>query len=168
MLCCCTAPWHLTHADRDVLAHRTGWEQPLTQDTSYSVLLVSSLVPEEDGSGLLRLLRTQGGCARCRYLVLGVCGRAVGGSVQGSVPPSSMGLCVICFPGEKHLEGVETSRDAVKTNCLRQVEMFCGDTGNPPGQGTLHLACRCHCPPCHPPPVLPQDIRPQSWSAWAV
>lgn len=155
--------------DRDVSAHRTGWEQPLTYDMSYSVLMVSSLVPKEDGSGLLR---TQGRCAGCRYLVLGVRGGAAGSSVQGSVAPSSLGLCVICFPGEKHLEGVETTRDAVKTNCLRQVEMLCGDTGNPLGWGALHLACKCHCPRCHPPPVsvqdTGQDVRPQSRSARAV
>lgn len=67
----------------------------------------------------------------------------------GRFPPGSgwlsAGLCLpllpvsacVCVPGEKLLEGVEITRDTVKTNCLLQVEMFCGDTGNPSGQGAL-------------------------------
>lgn len=136
MLRCSAASRHLARADRDVPAHGTGWEQPLTRAMSYAVLMVSSPAPEEDGSGLPRLLGTQGRRAGCRYLVSGVCQQAVERRAAHASPPWVL-RARFCFPGEKRLEGVETTRDAVKTTWLLEVGMFCGDIGNPSGREAL-------------------------------
>lgn len=76
--------------------------------------------------------------------------RAVERGAAHTSPPWVLRAC-FCFPGEKRLEGVETTRDAVKTAWLLEVGMFCGDIGNPSGRGALSDGgVKRHLPPWAP------------------
>lgn len=77
---------------------------------------------------LPRLLRTQGRCARHRYLVLGLPPRLWAGLRAPLLPGSAHAW----LPRERHLEGVETTDKVL-------AEVFCDDVGNPWGQGALRV-----------------------------